>query len=223
MMTTGERIKERRIELGLSADRLAEKIGISRSTMFRYESGAIEKVPMENLVPIAHALNTTVKYLMGWETSKLAENPWSTRFQDSLQTIYNNIDTIDAEAACIDLSKWEEAIYSSSPLTLDECCDICEEAGESLSDMVGLHEGDSTEDEVFLTTEAKKIAVAFDKATAKEKQMVRLALSEYLDTEEEIKPIRIAALSNDGSAIDFSAANPDAELPNGFSSGPAIP
>lgn len=222
-MTTGERIKERRIELGLSADKLAEKIGISRSTMFRYESGAIEKVPMENLVPIAHALNTTVKYLMGWETSKLAENPWSTHFQDSLQTIYNNIDITDARAACIDLSKWEEVIYSSSPLTIDECCEICDEAGESLSDMVGLHERDNGQGDVFLTTESKKIAAAFDKATAKEKQMVRLALSEYLDDEEEIKPVRVAALSNDGSAIDFSGANPDAELPEGFNEGPAIP
>lgn len=221
-MTTGERIKERRIELGLSADRLAEKIGVSRSTMFRYESGAIEKVPMENLIPIAHALNTTVKYLMGWETSKLAENPWSTRFQDSLKTIYNNTDTTDAHSACIDLSKWEEIIHSSSALTLDECCEVCDEIGESLDSMLGLHKPDSTQINVFLTAEAQKIAAAFDKATAKEKQMVRLVLSEYLN-EEEIKPVRIAALSNDGSAIDFSDADPDAEMPGDFSKGSSIP
>lgn len=66
-MTTGERIKKRRNELGISADKLADQIGVSRSTMFRYESGAIEKMPMNNLVPIARALNTTVGFLMGWE------------------------------------------------------------------------------------------------------------------------------------------------------------
>lgn len=69
-MTTGERIKLRRKELGLSADKLAEAIGVSRSTMFRYENGYIEKLPINNLVPLARALNTTVGYLMGWDDEK---------------------------------------------------------------------------------------------------------------------------------------------------------
>lgn len=42
-MTTGERIKARRKELGITADKVAEQIGVSRSTMFRYEKGEIEK------------------------------------------------------------------------------------------------------------------------------------------------------------------------------------
>ena len=82
---------------------------------------------------------------------------------------------------------------------------------------------DDVQIDSVLSAEAKKIAAAFDKATAKEKQMVRLALSEYLDAEEKIKPVRIAALSNDGSAIDFSGANPDAALPEELNEGPAIP
>lgn len=69
-MTTGERIRNRRKELGLTADALAEAIGVSRSTMFRYENGFIEKMPMNNLVPIARALHTTVGYLMGWDDEK---------------------------------------------------------------------------------------------------------------------------------------------------------
>ncbi len=66
-MTTGERIKARRKEIGMTADRLAEKIGVSRSTIFRYENGDIEKMPVNALVPIAQALSTSVEYLMGWE------------------------------------------------------------------------------------------------------------------------------------------------------------
>ena len=68
--TTGDRIKERRKELGMSADDLAQRIGISRSTIFRYENGSIEKLPMNSLVPIARALATTVGALMGWEDTK---------------------------------------------------------------------------------------------------------------------------------------------------------
>ena len=66
-MTTGERIKARRKELGITADKVAEQIGVSRSTMFRYEKGEIEKIPINNLVPIARALHTTV---MGWSDEK---------------------------------------------------------------------------------------------------------------------------------------------------------
>lgn len=69
-MTTGERIKARRKELGITADKVAERIGVSRSTMFRYEKGEIEKIPINNLVPIARALHTTVGYLMGWSDEK---------------------------------------------------------------------------------------------------------------------------------------------------------
>lgn len=64
-MTTGERIKERRTEIGMTADELADKIGVSRSTMFRYEKGSIEKIPYLRLMDIARALRTTWGDLMG--------------------------------------------------------------------------------------------------------------------------------------------------------------
>lgn len=65
-MIVGERIRARRKAVGVSADKLAEAIGVSRSTIFRYENGAIEKLPLDILVPIAAALFTTPEYLMGW-------------------------------------------------------------------------------------------------------------------------------------------------------------
>lgn len=65
-MTTGERIKKRRKELNITAEDLGAKIGIDRSTVYRYESGDIEKFPLSKLEPIAYALHTTVAYLMGW-------------------------------------------------------------------------------------------------------------------------------------------------------------
>jgi len=64
-MTTGERIKARRNEIGMTADELAEKIGVSRSTMFRYEKGSIEKIPYLRLLDIATSLRTTWGALMG--------------------------------------------------------------------------------------------------------------------------------------------------------------
>ena len=68
-MNTGDRIKQRRIELGLTADDLAQKIGKSRATIYRYENGDIENMPTPILEPLAKALDTTPADLMGWTSS----------------------------------------------------------------------------------------------------------------------------------------------------------
>ena len=74
-MTTGQRMKIRRKEIGLSAERVAEILGVSPATIYRYENGDIEKVPGDSLVPIAEALHTTPAYLMGWEESPKSPLP----------------------------------------------------------------------------------------------------------------------------------------------------
>lgn len=69
-MTTGERIKLKRKESGVSAEYIAKQLHVSPATIYRYENGAIEKVPGEKLKDIAQVLGTTPAYLMGWETSE---------------------------------------------------------------------------------------------------------------------------------------------------------
>lgn len=69
-MTIGERIKQRRLELGLTADDVATALGKNRATVYRYESNSIEKLPTTVLEPLAEVLNTTPAYLMGWEDSE---------------------------------------------------------------------------------------------------------------------------------------------------------
>ena len=69
-MNVGQRIKQRRKELKISADELAKALGKDRSTIFRYEKGDIEKLPLDILEPIAKILRTTPRYLMGWSEEK---------------------------------------------------------------------------------------------------------------------------------------------------------
>lgn len=66
-MNVGTRIKERRQELNISVDELATRLNKNRTTIYRYEKGDIENLPMTVLGPLAKALDTTPAYLMGWD------------------------------------------------------------------------------------------------------------------------------------------------------------
>lgn len=43
-MTVGDKIKKKRIELGLSVDEVAKALGKNRATIYRYESHEIEPI-----------------------------------------------------------------------------------------------------------------------------------------------------------------------------------
>lgn len=60
-----ERIKKRRKEMGLSAEMVAEKLGVSPATIYRYEKKDIKKFPTDILEPLAKVLRTTPSYLLG--------------------------------------------------------------------------------------------------------------------------------------------------------------
>jgi len=64
-MTVGERIKQRRKELGVPSQILAKKLGVSPSTLYRYETSGIEKIPMQIMEKLCKELSTTPAQLMG--------------------------------------------------------------------------------------------------------------------------------------------------------------
>lgn len=72
-MTIGQRMKEQRKALKMSADELAKRLGKDRSTVYRYEKGDIENLPLDMLEPIAEALEMSPQQLMGWEQSETEE------------------------------------------------------------------------------------------------------------------------------------------------------
>lgn len=69
-MNIGQRIKERRKELNLSVDDVANKLNKNRATIYRYESNEIENLPLNILEPLAKVLQTTPATLMGWKNEE---------------------------------------------------------------------------------------------------------------------------------------------------------
>lgn len=64
-MTTGELIKKRRKELGMSVEDLAKKTGKHIATVYRWERGDIDDWPVDTLIAIAAALNIAPSGLLG--------------------------------------------------------------------------------------------------------------------------------------------------------------
>lgn len=63
-------IKKSRIKQGLTLEELGTKVGVSKATLQRYESGVISNIPSDRIELLADALGTTPACLMGWEEPK---------------------------------------------------------------------------------------------------------------------------------------------------------
>ena len=61
------KLKELRREKNLTLEELAERVGTSRQTIHRYETGKISNIPPEKVEALAMALGTIPSVLMGWE------------------------------------------------------------------------------------------------------------------------------------------------------------
>ena len=66
----GERIATIRKYNRINQADLAEKLGKSLRTVQKYESGEID-IPLSTLAEVAEILNTTLNYLLGYDTSHI--------------------------------------------------------------------------------------------------------------------------------------------------------
>lgn len=74
-MTKGERIKFLRDKMGLSQVSLADKINVSKQTLYKYENDIITNIPSDKVELIAEATGSTPAYIMGWEDSPIPSYP----------------------------------------------------------------------------------------------------------------------------------------------------
>lgn len=112
------------------------------------------------------------------------------------------------------VSNWESG---NNSMDIEMLFRVCEIFGVTLNDMYGKYSV-SKSSNLGISGEAQKIGAAYDKATPKEQQLVRLTLEEYLTD----APVRVAA-SSYGEPVDLSAADPDAPFSGGFNPGQDIP
>ena len=69
-MTKGMRIKSLREAARLTQTALAEKIGVSKQTLYKYENDIITNIPSDKIELIARYTRSSPEYIMGWDDDK---------------------------------------------------------------------------------------------------------------------------------------------------------
>lgn len=97
-MTIGERIKFLRTKKGITIEELAVKLGKNRTTVYRYENGDIENLPLDILNPLAEALDTTPAHLMGWGekemlSTKISDGKEEAVYSSANETYVRHVET----------------------------------------------------------------------------------------------------------------------------------
>lgn len=129
-----ERIKERRQELGLTVEELAQKMGYKdKSSISKIENGKAD-IPQSKVIAFARALNTTTAYLVGVDAPIIPKG-----FEPLPKTVKC---PLVGNIACGKPITAEENIEDYVDVPEDAKCDFCLRCkGDSMID-AGIHDGD---------------------------------------------------------------------------------
>ena len=86
-MTIGERIKEIRKAKKISVDYLAKELGVSKTTIYRYEDSTIEKIPINIFDQLCILLDVTPAELMGNNTATTEKTELPGEFRNAQDAI----------------------------------------------------------------------------------------------------------------------------------------
>ena len=81
MIIFAYRLKEVRENRNISAEELAEAIGVNKATIHRYEAGYFKSIKLDKLDKIAEFLNVSKSYLIGDSDSKYYKETFNSVFE----------------------------------------------------------------------------------------------------------------------------------------------
>ena len=96
-----ERIARLRELMNIGQSELAERIGVSKQTLYKYENGIVSNVPSDKIEAMAKIFGVTPAYLMGWEESPTPQQTASkdpdqlSSDEKTLVTNYRILDSTD--------------------------------------------------------------------------------------------------------------------------------
>lgn len=85
-MDIKDKLKDRRLELNLTLQEVADIVGVSKATIQRYESGDIDNMRRDKIALLAKALQVTPGFIMGLDEAEMAETKTATNILPPLTT-----------------------------------------------------------------------------------------------------------------------------------------
>lgn len=68
---TAERIRDLRIKKGLTIERLAQMMGVSKGTISKWENGYVDTIKQDKIIQLAKAFGVSPTYIMGYDDEPL--------------------------------------------------------------------------------------------------------------------------------------------------------
>jgi transcriptional regulator with XRE-family HTH domain len=72
--TRGEAIKALRKAAGLSQEELADKLGTTKQTIYKYEAGIVTNIPSDKIELMSQIFGVSPAVIMGWDEDEAIEN-----------------------------------------------------------------------------------------------------------------------------------------------------
>ncbi|MDU5915454.1 MAG: helix-turn-helix transcriptional regulator [Negativicoccus succinicivorans] len=62
----GQRLRELRIQVGLTLDEVGKRIGVSKQAIYKYETGITTNIPLDKIEELAKLYRVSPAEIMGW-------------------------------------------------------------------------------------------------------------------------------------------------------------
>jgi transcriptional regulator with XRE-family HTH domain len=176
----GDRLRQIRKEMGMSQDEFAKKLGTSKQVLSRYETK--QRAPKITLAAeYAEKLNVSLDYMLGDSAEEAAYADLSPRTKDKpfykifidvtmemgldIPGIVRVTGLTDSQVRTIIMRRLKDAPL---PLAL--------QLTDTLGVPLEIWTGDSLYTPVDISVEAREVAMAYDRASVKDRNTARLAL-----------------------------------------------
>ena len=101
-MTVGDRIKQKRKELGITQIELAKACGTTYQAISKYENDLISNIPRKKLILISYALGCTPTYLLGYDDPE-TDNENDTMIPDFIKELKSLSNLSNDEQLLLDI------------------------------------------------------------------------------------------------------------------------
>ena len=127
MKIMGQRIRQKRIELGLTQDELGEKIGLSKSQVSKIEKGEVKAIDRDHLAKMTQLFHCKADWLLNLDDAKVVELTYTAPGKEPIRAV------IGKEGPVIGPASKRAKLYQAAMDVKPENLDVAIELLRSLS------------------------------------------------------------------------------------------